>query len=115
MRFPLALLALPLALGLAVPPALAQTTLPPGQVRAKALMDRDVYSSDNVEIGEIEDLLIDAEGRVVSAVIEIESRLGFTAKYIILPYNQLRLEERRVTLAIPQEQVRGLPSFDYRK
>ena len=48
MRVSLAPMALLLALGLAAPPALAQTAMPAGQTRAKALIDRDVYSADDV-------------------------------------------------------------------
>lgn len=114
MRIPMAPMVMLLALGLAAPPALAQTAMPAGQTRAKALIDRDVYSADDVEIGEIEDLLLDAEGRVVSAVIEIETRLGFTAKYVLVPYGQLRQGDRRVTLPMTREEVRALPGVDYR-
>lgn len=86
-------------------------------LRAKQLMDRDIYSTDNVEIGEIEDLIVDpANGRVVNAVIEIETRLGFTSKYVAVPLNQLRITpgERRVTVNMTRDQVRELPGVDYR-
>jgi sporulation protein YlmC with PRC-barrel domain len=111
-------------------PVLAQTTpatpgatgsaagrggLAPGQVRAKALLDRDVYSSDGVEIGEVEDLILDAQGRVVTAVIEVESRLGFSEKYVAMPYDQLRPDnaQRRVNLPMTRDQLRALPGFRY--
>lgn len=120
-----ALPALSLA-GAAATPAAAQATTAaaqPGmrieanQIRAKDLMDRDVYSSDGVEIGEVEDLVIDpASGRIVTAVVEVESRLGFTDKYVAVPLDQLRLTagERRITLPMTREQVRGLRGIAYR-
>ena len=104
--------ALAFVLGLA--PVLAQTAVPAGQTRAKALLDRDVHSADDVELGEVEDLLIDADGRVVTAVIEIETRLGFTVRYVAVSYGQLRQGDRRVTLSMTREEVRALPAFDYR-
>jgi sporulation protein YlmC with PRC-barrel domain len=85
-------------------------------LRAKQLMDRDVYSTDNVEIGEIEDLIVDpANGRVVNAIIEIETRLGFTSKYVAVPMNQLKLTpgERRVTVNMTRDQLRELPGVNY--
>lgn len=115
-----------LPLAATAPAAMAQTApaaATPGiridanQLRARDLLDRDVYTSDNVELGEIEDLILDhAQGRVVSAVIEVETRLGFTDKYVAIPLNQLRLTpgERRVTIAMNREQVRGLPGINYR-
>ncbi|MFT8245637.1 PRC-barrel domain-containing protein [Roseomonas sp. BN140053] len=86
------------------------------QIRAKQLMDRDIYTTDNVEIGEIEDLVIDpAQGRVVLAVIEVETRLGLTSKYVAVPLNQLRLTpgERRITIQMTREQINALPAITY--
>ncbi|MBI0432907.1 PRC-barrel domain-containing protein [Roseomonas sp. KE0001] len=88
-----------------------------GQIRAKQLMDRDVYSTDNKEIGEVEDLVIDtASGRIVTTVVEVEGRLGMTDKYVSVPLNRLSLKpgERRVTIDMTEEQVKSLPGIDYR-
>jgi sporulation protein YlmC with PRC-barrel domain len=95
--------------------AAAPTSLAAGQMRAKMLIDRDVYSSDDVEIGEVEDLILDAQGRVVSAVIEVEGRLGFTDKYVAIPYDQLRHDDarRRINLPMSRDQLRALPGFRY--
>ncbi|MCI0755217.1 PRC-barrel domain-containing protein [Teichococcus vastitatis] len=113
---------LALSLGLAALPATAQapaaqpTQIEAGQTRAKMLLDRDVYSSDDVEIGEVEDLILNAQQQVVLAVIEIESRLGFTEKYVAVPLAQLTpsaSNNDRVTLAMTRDQVRDLPGFRY--
>ncbi|MBR0664789.1 PRC-barrel domain containing protein [Roseomonas hellenica] len=109
----------------AVPAALAQSTAArtaspaspvADQRRVKALLERDVYSSDNVEIGEIEDLILDAEGRVETAVIELEGRLGFTEKHVAVPFSQLRYDgtQRRFQLQMSREEVRALPAFHLR-
>jgi sporulation protein YlmC with PRC-barrel domain len=88
-----------------------------GQLRAKDLIDRDVYSTDGVEIGEIEDMIVDpAQGRITAVVVELETRLGFTERYISVPLDRLRLTpgERRVTLAMTRDEVRGVPGIAYR-
>ena len=87
-----------------------------GQMRAKQLMDRDVYTNDGTEIGEIEDLIIDpASGRIISVVVEVETRLGLTEKHIGIEFNQLRFTqgERRVTINMTRDQVRSLPGIAY--
>lgn len=102
-------------------PALAQQAVIPGglqsgQVLVKALIDRDVYSSDNVQIGEVEDVILDAQGRAVSAVVEVESRLGFTDKYVAVPYAQIAVDgsdRKRATVAMTRDQVRALPGLRY--
>lgn len=98
------------------PGAAAPAGLQPGQVRAKALFDRDLYSSDGVEIGEVEDLILDAQGRAVSAVIEVESRLGFTDKYVAVPYGQISMDgsnHKRATVTMTRDQLRALPGLRY--
>ncbi|MBV1797783.1 PRC-barrel domain-containing protein [Siccirubricoccus sp. G192] len=98
------------------PAAGSATGLAAGQIRAKDLIDRDLYSSDGTEIGEIEDLVIEpASGRVVSVVVEVESRLGFTEKYVTVPLQRLHLGEgRRVAADMTREQFRTAPGIRYR-
>ncbi|MBP0494308.1 PRC-barrel domain-containing protein [Pararoseomonas indoligenes] len=97
-------------------PAAGATEIPAGQLRAGNLMDRDVYATDNVEIGEVEDLIIDAQGQVTMVVIEVESRLGLTQKYVSVPMQRLRAVpgERRVTIDMPSAEIRSLPAVNYR-
>ena len=92
------------------------TRLQQGQIRAKDLMDRDLRSSDDVEVGEVEDLVIDpATGRILAVVVEIERALGFTEKHVAIPLERLRLgESRRATIAMTREELRAMPGFDYR-
>ncbi|MCQ4160075.1 PRC-barrel domain-containing protein [Roseomonas sp. GC11] len=99
-------------------PALAQTPtqLEASQRSVNALTDRDVYSSDNVDIGEIEDVILNAEGRAVLAIIEVEGRLGLREKYVALPFGQVTVpavRNERATLAMTAEQVKALPGFRY--
>ncbi|MBI0534845.1 PRC-barrel domain containing protein [Roseomonas sp. KE2513] len=114
------ILAAALAAAFAAAPALAQgqapAAVPAGQLRADRLIDRDVYTSDNVEVGEVEDLLIDpASGRVTMVVIEVENRLGITQKYVSVPLERLRAApgERRATLNMASEEFRALPAVNY--
>lgn len=91
--------------------------LQPGQIHAKALIDRNVYDAEGTEVGEIEDLVLDpASGRALSAIVEIEGRLGFRERYVAVPLDRLRTgEERRIILGMTREELRALPGFDYRQ
>jgi len=95
-------------------PAAGASAVAQGQIRASRLIDRDVYSADNVEVGEVEDLILDGQGRIVGVVIELENRLGFTERYISVPFAQLQIGDRRVTLPMTREQIRTMPGFQYR-
>ncbi|MBB5695204.1 PRC-barrel domain-containing protein [Muricoccus pecuniae] len=97
-------------------PAQASTSIPAGHVRADELMDRDVYSTDGVEIGEVEDLIIDpAAGRIAMVIIEVENRLGLTQKHVSVPMDRLRVApgERRVTINMASNEIRSLPGVNY--
>jgi len=97
-------------------PGAAATAIPAGHLRAEQLIDRDVYSTDNVEIGEVQDLIIDpAQGQVSMVVIEVESRLGLTQKYVSVPMARLRAVpgERRVTIDMASAEIRSLPAVQY--
>ena len=78
-------------------------------------MGRDLYSSDGVEIGEIEDFILNQEGRVVSVVVEVETRLGLADKYVTVPFAGITMggADRRVTVAMTRDQRRSAPSFRY--
>ena len=105
-----------LAQGQAQSPAEGATAIPAGHLRAEGLIDRDVYSTDNVEIGEVQDLIIDpAGGRVTMVVVEVEGRLGLSQKYVPVPLERLRASpgERRVMLDMASSEVRALPALDY--
>ncbi|WP_145135203.1 PRC-barrel domain-containing protein [Roseomonas gilardii] len=109
---------------LAVPvpsPALAQGSpamqrIDPSHLLANRLIDRDVYTTDRVEVGEVEDLVIDpSTGRIVTVVIEVERDLGLNTKYVAVPLDRLSLTagERRVTLNMTRAELSSLPAIDY--
>ena len=118
------LLASAAAAFLAIPvpsPALAQGSpamqrIDPSHLLANRLIDRDVYTADRVEVGEVEDLVIDpSTGRIVTVVIEVERDLGLNTKYVAVPLDKLSLTagERRVTLNMTRAELSSLPAIDY--
>jgi sporulation protein YlmC with PRC-barrel domain len=101
----------------AAPAVTAPEALQPGQVRAKALTDRDVYTTDGVKVGEIEDLILDSHGRAVSAVIELERGLLSSDQYVAVPYDRISvagMDRKRATVAMTRDQVQAMPRILYR-
>jgi hypothetical protein len=69
-----------------------------------------------VEVGEVEDLIIDPQGRVALVVIEVEDRLGLPQKHVAVPLNRLRMQPNgRANLDMPSSEVRSLPAANYNK
>jgi sporulation protein YlmC with PRC-barrel domain len=51
---------------------------------------QNVYDPSNVKIGEINDVLIDKDGKLVAFVIGIDGFLGIDQKDVAVPFNSIR-------------------------
>ena len=84
--------------------ALAQTTAPtqpagPGQVmtqmpqdlmRASQVMGIDVYGADNQKIGDIDEVLIDRQGKIHGLVVGVGGFLGIGQKDVAIPFDEVQ-------------------------
>lgn len=59
------------------------------QMVSSNLMDADVVGPDNESIGEVEDLLLDREGRVAGVIVEVGGFLGIGEKNVAIPSDAL--------------------------
>jgi sporulation protein YlmC with PRC-barrel domain len=85
-------------------PAVAQTTAPtqpagPGQVmtqmppdlmRGSKLMGVDVYGPDNQKIGDIDEVLVDRQGKIHGFVVGVGGFLGIGQKDVAIPFDQIQ-------------------------
>jgi sporulation protein YlmC with PRC-barrel domain len=81
-------LALPAAAQTA-PPGTFLTQMPEGAVRTSQIIGADVIGSDIAKLGEIEDVVIDREGKVGAVVIGVGGVLGMGGKNVAVPYASL--------------------------
>ncbi|MBF9198061.1 PRC-barrel domain-containing protein [Microvirga terrestris] len=84
--------------------ALAQTTAPtqsagPGQVmtqmprdlmRGSQLMGIDVYEADNQKIGDIDEVMVDRQGKIHGLVVGVGGFLGIGQKDVAIPFDQVQ-------------------------
>jgi sporulation protein YlmC with PRC-barrel domain len=103
------MLKMPLAAGLAVTAlmagsALAQTTaptqpagagqvmtqMPPDLMRGSQLMGIDVYGADNQKIGDIDEVLVDRQGKIHGLVVGVGGFLGIGQKDVAIPFDQVQ-------------------------
>ena len=56
----------------------------PFNVSVDALDDMDVVGPDNAEIGEVDEVLMDASGQVVAVVTEVGGFLGIGEKEVVI-------------------------------
>jgi sporulation protein YlmC with PRC-barrel domain len=62
----------------------------PGQWRASKLVGVDVYGQNNEKIGDVNDVLMDANGNAQAVVIGVGGFLGIGEKDVALPFNAVQ-------------------------
>ena len=60
-----------------------------GDVSAKELLSENVVNAANESIGDINDVLIDHDGKVAAVIVGVGGFLGMGEKDVALPYDQL--------------------------
>jgi sporulation protein YlmC with PRC-barrel domain len=66
------------------------TQMSPDMMRGSKLMGVDVYGSDNQKIGDIDEVLVDKEGKIHAVVVGIGGFLGIGEKDVAIPFGQLQ-------------------------
>jgi hypothetical protein len=69
----------------------------PGQVMGSDLRGTRVYGANNESIGDISDLLIDRDGRVVAAIVGVGGFLGIGQKDVAVPFQALDIVAQGAT------------------
>lgn len=72
-----------------------------GSRSAAELIGTRVRSAEGSEVGEVEDLLLSSDARVVTAVISVGGLLDIADKLVAVPYGDMRVGSDEKTLAIP--------------
>jgi sporulation protein YlmC with PRC-barrel domain len=110
------------------------TRLEAGQMLFSDIMDEDVVGPDDKDIGDLEDLVLDRNGRIVGVVLEVDEGLG--DRTVALPLSAFQLnvrntattgsvqgsgqaasaaqddDDRRIVLTVPVDQLKSAPEFE---
>lgn len=83
---------------------------------ATEIIGARVRSSDGEEVGEIEDLILSSDDRVVTAIVSVGGLLDIADKLVAVPYRELRIAPDKKTLAIPltTADIEAAPSYNGR-
>jgi sporulation protein YlmC with PRC-barrel domain len=72
-----------------------------GSRSAAELIGARVHSADGEEVGELQDLVLSSDARVVTAVISVGGLLDIADKLVAVPYGDVRVASDGGTVAIP--------------
>jgi len=78
----------------------------------KNLIGKNVYGANGNQVGEVNNLLVGADGRVHAAVVEFGGFLGIGEHKVAIPWDQLTVTRDRVTTNMTEDQVKAAPQWD---
>jgi len=65
------------------------TQMQPDMMRGSKLMGTDIYGSDNQKIGDLDDVILDRQGKIQAIVVGVGGFLGIGEKNVAIPYDQV--------------------------
>src|SRR4051812_16901015 len=71
-------------------PGQVMTQMPPDLMRGSQLMGIDVYGADNQKIGDIDEVLVDRQGKIHGLVVGVGGFLGIGQKDVAIPFEQVQ-------------------------
>jgi hypothetical protein len=74
--------------------------------------DADLLNAAGEEIGEVEEVLVDADGRVAAIVVDVDGSPGIGDKEVIIGLDQLELRGDDLVTSLAREQLDGLPRWE---
>ncbi len=86
-------------------------TIQSNQFRASKMLGSTVYDVHNRDIGSVKDLIIDRDGRVAAAVVDVGTFLGMGGKYVAVPLSDIKTDNNRLTLDMTKEQLKQAQDY----
>jgi sporulation protein YlmC with PRC-barrel domain len=90
----------------------AGTTIQSDQFRASKMLGSTIYDVQNRDIGSVKDLIINDNGRVAAAVVDVGTFLGMGGKYVAVPLSALKTDNNRLTLDMTKEQLQQAQAYN---
>jgi sporulation protein YlmC with PRC-barrel domain len=84
---------------------------------ASDLADMDVYGANNEKIGEIDDLIVNSDGTVAAAVVEVGGFLGMGERDVLVNFSslQMAMDGDNMRISVPEltkETLTSAPEVD---
>jgi uncharacterized protein YrrD len=73
--------------------------------------DLDLKNADGGEIGEVEEVLIDASGQPVAIAVEVGGFLGIGEREVVLGLDQVQLVDDDLVTSADKATIEGLPDW----
>ena len=94
------------------------THIMPGQIRVTQMDGATVYDTQNRNIGDVKDMILDRDGKVAAVVLDVGSFLGMGGKLVAVSMNDLKVtfdkdsNKPHFTVDMTKEQLKAAQNFD---
>ena len=91
-----------------------EESVQPDQMRASKMIGSSVYDLHNRKIGKVQDLILDRDGKIDLAVVDVGSFLGMGGKNVAVKPNDIKTDHNRLTLDVTKEQLQQMANYNLR-
>jgi hypothetical protein len=82
--------------------------------RTSKVVGTSVVNEANETVGTIDDLIVVPNEKVPFAILSVGGFLGMGAKYVVVPYSALEVQDKKMLLrGATKESLKSLPEFKY--
>jgi len=95
----------------------AITSLPSGALPISDYYNQSVYDNQDNKVGDVNDLLVDKDGKIGAAIVGVGGFLGAGEKNVAVPFNVLKLTEkngkRYLVMDTTKEALNSAPGYTF--
>jgi sporulation protein YlmC with PRC-barrel domain len=98
----------------------AMTSMMPDQIRVTEMDGSTVYDTQNRNIGDVKDIILDKDGRVAAVILDVGSFLGMGGKMVAVPMSDVKVSFKdnnsnkpRFTVNMTKEQLKSAQAFEF--
>jgi sporulation protein YlmC with PRC-barrel domain len=94
-------------------------TVPNNVLPVSTYYNEDVYDNQENKIGDVNDILLDTDGRVSAVIVGVGGFLGLGQKDVAVPFNALKVAEkdgdRYLVMNTTKEALQSAPGYTFDK
>jgi len=81
------------------------------QIRASKLIGSSVYDVQNRDIGKVQDVILNPDGRVAAVIVDVGTFLGMGGKDVAVHLSNIKADNNRLTLDMTKEQLQQAQAY----
>jgi sporulation protein YlmC with PRC-barrel domain len=93
------------------------TDVPPNSMPVTNYYKQNVYDPGNNKIGEVDDVLLGADGKITALVIGVGGFLGIGEKHVIVPFSAVKADRKdnkwQLVMNSTKDDLKAAPGFKY--